>query len=86
MAASSLDSICRKQPWKDAPDREENVRYGGPKAAATVAKVEEFARANGQILLPFVELVTQAGMAVDEMIDTIGRETIESIGILVSNK
>jgi hypothetical protein len=31
-------------------------------AAAAVARVEEFAKANGQILLPLVELVTQARM------------------------
>jgi putative transposase len=45
-------------------------------AAATVA---EFAKANGQILLPLVELVTQARVAVDEVIDRIGRQTIETI-------
>ena len=43
------------------------------------AAVEEFARANGQILLPLVELITQARMAVDEVIDSIGRQTIETI-------
>ena len=48
-------------------------------AAAAVARVEEFAKANGQILLPLVELVTQARMAVDEVIDRIGRQTIETI-------
>jgi putative transposase len=45
-------------------------------AAATVAA---FAKANGQILLPLVELVTQARVAVDEVIDRIGRQTIETI-------
>ena len=48
-------------------------------AAAAVARVEEFAKANGQILLPLVEMVTQARMAVDEVIDRIGRQTIETI-------
>src|SRR6059058_3379087 len=41
--------------------------------------MEEFAKANGQILLPLVELITQARMAVDEVIDSIGRQTIETI-------
>jgi hypothetical protein len=49
------------------------------KAAAAVAKVEEFAKANGQTLLPLVELVTQARVAVDEVIDRIGRQTSETI-------
>jgi transposase-like protein len=48
-------------------------------AAAAAATVEEFAKANGQILLPLVELVTQARLAVDEVIDRIGRQTIETI-------
>jgi transposase-like protein len=41
--------------------------------------MEEFAKANGQILLPLVELITQARLAVDEVIDSIGRQTIETI-------
>src|SRR3954451_816133 len=48
-------------------------------AAAAVAKVEEFAKANGQILLPLVELITEARIAVDEVINNIGRQTIETI-------
>jgi len=45
---------------------------------ATIA-VEQFARANGQLLLPLVELVTQARIAVDEVIAAVGRKTIETI-------
>lgn len=48
-------------------------------AETASAAVEEFAKANGQILLPLVELITQARMAVDEVIDNIGRQTIETI-------
>lgn len=39
----------------------------------------EFAKANGQILLPLMELITQARSAVDEVIGRIGRQTIETI-------
>jgi hypothetical protein len=46
-----------------------------PEAAAVVGTVEEFARENGQVLLPPVELVKQADLAVDEVIDRIGRHT-----------
>jgi transposase-like protein len=43
------------------------------------ASIEEFTKANGQILLPMVELITQARVAVDEVIHTVGRKTIETI-------
>ncbi|MGA8025980.1 MAG: hypothetical protein WB992_02465 [Bryobacteraceae bacterium] len=36
-------------------------------------------QANGQILLPLLELISQAQMAVDEVIDSVGRQTIETI-------
>ena len=48
-------------------------------AQNAAASMEEFAKANGQILLPLVELITQARVAVDEVIDSIGRQTIETI-------
>ena len=32
----------------------------------TAASMEEFAKANGQILLPLVERITQARLAIDE--------------------
>ena len=45
---------------------------------ATVS-IEQFAKANGQLLLPLLELVSQARVAVDEVISSIGRKTIETI-------
>lgn len=48
-------------------------------AHSASATFEEFAKANGQMLLPLVELITQARVAVDEVIHTIGRHTIETI-------
>ena len=45
-------------------------------AKTASAALEEFAKANGQIFLPLVELITQARIAVDEVIDSIGRQTI----------
>lgn len=41
--------------------------------------VARFAQANGQLLLPLVELVTGARIAVDEVIQILGRQTIETI-------
>ncbi len=35
------------------------------------AAMEQFAKANGQLLLPLVELITQARIAVDEVIGVI---------------
>jgi len=46
---------------------------------SAAACLQEFTKANGQILLPLVELITQARLAVDEVIDNIGRQTIETI-------
>jgi putative transposase len=48
-------------------------------AQTASASMEEFAKANGQILLPLVELITQARLAINEVIDSIGRQTIETI-------
>jgi putative transposase len=48
-------------------------------AESASASIEEFAKANGQILLPLVELITQARVAVDEVIHAVGRQTIETI-------
>ncbi len=48
-------------------------------AQSASKSIQEFAQANGQILLPLVELVTQARVAVDEVIQSIGRQTIETI-------
>jgi transposase-like protein len=43
------------------------------------AAIEEFAKANGQMLLPLIELITEARIAVDEVIGAVGRKTIETI-------
>lgn len=48
-------------------------------AETAAASLAEFAQANGQILLPLVELITQARLAADEVIDSIGWQTIETI-------
>ena len=47
------------------------------KTAATA--IEQFAKANGQLLLPLMELITQARIAVDEVIGVVGRKTIETV-------
>jgi transposase-like protein len=46
------------------------------------AAIEQFAKSNGQLLLPLIELITQARIAVDEVIGSIGRKTIETILML----
>jgi putative transposase len=43
------------------------------------AAIEQFAKTNGQLLLPLVELITQARIAVDEVIGAVGRRTIETV-------
>jgi len=39
----------------------------------------EFLSGEGQLLLPMLELIEQAEMAVDELIDVAGRATIEAV-------
>jgi putative transposase len=46
---------------------------------AASASIEQFAKSNGQFLLPLVELITQARVAIDEVISSVGRKTIETI-------
>lgn len=46
------------------------------------ASLAEFCRANGQVLLPLVELVQEARVAVDTVIDQLGRKTVETILVL----
>ncbi len=46
------------------------------------AAIEQFAKANGQLLLPLIELITQARIAVDEVIGAVGRKTIETVLML----
>ena len=48
-------------------------------AQSAAATLEQFTQANGQFLLPLVELITQARVAVDEVISTVGRQTIETL-------
>jgi putative transposase len=46
---------------------------------SAAASIEQFAQSNGQLLLPLIELITQARIAVDEVISSVGRKTIETI-------
>jgi putative transposase len=66
-------------PRKDTTAVEKPYHIVSREAATASAALEEFAKANGQILLPLVELITQARIAVDEVIDNVGRQTIETI-------
>lgn len=47
--------------------------------AAAAEKLQEFARANGQYLLPLVDLITEVRIAVDEVVEQAGRSLIETI-------
>ena len=42
-------------------------------------KLTEFLVHNGQALLPMLELIEQSGMVVDELIDVMGRASIEAV-------
>jgi len=49
---------------------------------SAAAAIEQFARSNGQLLLPLIELTTKARIAVDEVIGAVGRKTIETVLML----
>ena len=54
--------------------------YQISKADATAsAALAQFTQADGQFLLPLVELITDARLAVDTVIEQLGRQTIETI-------
>lgn len=42
-------------------------------------KLAEFLSKNGQQILPMVELITQSRMAIDDLVDVVGRATIETV-------
>ena len=46
---------------------------------ADTKKLSDFLSQEGQLLLPMVDLITQARMAVDELIDVTGRAAIEAV-------
>lgn len=47
--------------------------------ATASAALAQFTKANGQFLLPLVDLITDARLAVDTVIEQLGRQTIETI-------
>jgi len=46
---------------------------------ANERKLAEFLTKNGQQLLPMVELIAQSRIAIDDLVDTVGRATIEAV-------
>ena len=48
-------------------------------SAKETQKIGEWLMKNGQMLLPMMELIEASQMAVDEVIDVIGRKSIEAI-------
>jgi putative transposase len=69
----------KPNPGKDTTAVKKPYHIITREAATAAAAVEQFTKENGQILLPLVELITQARVAVDEVIDRIGRQTVETI-------
>jgi len=78
VAAGSLESIYQNLILEGHHRREKPTIVSRDAKSASVS-IEEFAKANGQMLLPLVELITQARVAVDEVIHAVGRQTIETI-------
>jgi putative transposase len=78
--AGSVESIRQKQSFeRDTTAVKQTYHIVNRDEKTAAASIEEFAKSNGQFLLPLLELVTQARIAVDEVITSIGRKTIETI-------
>ena len=45
-------------------------------------KIAEFLSKDGQLLLPFLELICNTEQAVDELIDVVGKAAVESVLLL----
>ncbi len=46
---------------------------------ANERKLVEFLAQNGQQILPMVELITESRMAIDDLVNAMGRATIETV-------
>jgi len=57
----------------------ERYQIVGRQGRRSEEALTKFAQANGQFLLPLVELISEARMAVDDVIHELGRKTIETI-------
>jgi putative transposase len=76
----SIESIRQNHPSKgDTTAVKKTYHIVNREEKSAAAAIEQFAKANGQLLLPLVEMITRARIAVDEVIGRIGRQTIETI-------
>ena len=49
-------------------------------------KIAEFLAKDGQLLLPFLELICNTEQAVDELIDVVGKGAIEAVLLLSAER
>jgi putative transposase len=49
------------------------------RGSANERRLADFLTQNGQQLLPMVDLVVQSRMAIDDLVDTVGRATVEAV-------
>ena len=82
MAPGSVESESPNRDSERTPTAVKKPYQISKADAKASAVLQRFAQANGQFLLPLVELITDARLAVDTVIDQIGRQTIETILLL----
>src|SRR2546430_4440311 len=79
----AIERIRQKQSFrKDTTAVKKTYHIVNREEETAVASLEQFAKSNGQLLLPLIELITEARIAVDEVISSVGRKTIETILML----
>src|SRR5947207_11609244 len=67
---------------KDPPDVKNPYRNVTRAARESAAVIEQFCQANGQILLPLLNLIENASQVVETVIHEIGHQTLEQILVL----
>ena len=59
--------------------RETKLPYPGCPGKVNERKLVGFLAKNGQQVLPMVDLIAQSKMAIDDLVDVMGRATIETV-------
>src|SRR5215813_7771231 len=82
LAADSIESGCQTRIRKEPTAVKKPYHIVTRAAQESAAIIEQFCQANGQILLPIVNLIQNASQVVETVIYEIGHQTLEQILVL----
>src|SRR5262249_62325613 len=66
-------------PGEGKPAGKRNYHTLDNRGRTNERRLAEFLTKNGQQLLPMVDLIVQSRMAIDDLVDTVGRAAIEAV-------